>query len=387
MHRITKLFTIFLLLVTLSSCSSLSWLKFWGDDEDEIELPAILDEITKKVIINSLWEVKVGKEKPVGRILPSISGDKVFYINPEGELFAFEKSTGRKLWERETNDQASGGIESAFRKIIYATLDGEVVILNQENGQEIWRAQTTSEILSSPVTNGSVVVAQGADGSVAAFDLDTGEQNWIHQVSVPNLSLRGTSTPILRQGFIFTGFANGTVAMIYPESGSVRLELPITINEAASELERIVDIDGKVVVANNLFIAASYQGHITAIDLQQGKPIWQEKISTTKDLVEARSRVVAIDDKDIVKAFGLSSGVILWQQEGLKLRGLTSPVNIRGNIAVGDFEGYIHILNAGDGSFLGRSQISKNPILEIVSEGDKLAVTDEKGRLFFLSLK
>jgi|TARA_B100000809_G_scaffold42620_1_gene37014 outer membrane protein assembly factor BamB len=362
-------------------------LKFWGDDEDEIELPAILDEITKKVIINSLWEVKVGKEKPVGRILPSISGDKVFYINPEGELFAFEKSTGRKLWERETNDQASGGIESAFRKIIYATLDGEVVILNQENGQEIWRAQTTSEILSSPVTNGSVVVAQGADGSVAAFDLDTGEQNWIHQVSVPNLSLRGTSTPILRQGFIFTGFANGTVAMIYPESGSVRLELPITINEAASELERIVDIDGKVVVANNLFVAASYQGHITAIDLQQGKPIWQEKISTTKDLVEARSRVVAIDDKDIVKAFGLSSGVILWQQEGLKLRGLTSPVNIRGNIAVGDFEGYIHILNAGDGSFLGRSQISKNPILEIVSEGDKLAVTDEKGRLFFLSLK
>jgi len=362
-------------------------MKFWGDDEEEIELPAVLEEITKKVTISSVWEVKVGKDKPVGRILPSISGDKVFYINPEGELFAFEKSTGRKLWERETNDQASGGIESAFRKIIYATLDGEVVILNQENGQETWRAQATSEILSSPVTNGSVVVAQGADGSVAAFDLETGEQNWIHQVSVPNLSLRGTSTPILRQGFIFTGFANGTVAMIYPESGSVRLEFPITINEAASELERIVDIDGKVVVANDLFVAASYQGHITAIDLQQGRPIWQEKISTTKDLVEARSRVVAIDDKDIMKAFGLSSGVILWQQEGLKLRGLTSPVNIRGNIAVGDFEGYIHILNAGDGSFLGRSQISKNPILEIVSEGDKLAVTDEKGRLFFLSLK
>ena len=382
-----KFSVVFFLSLILIGCTSLSWLKFWGDDEDEIELPAILDEITKKVIINSLWEVKVGKEKPVGRILPSISGDKVFYINPEGKLFAFEKNTGRKLCERETNDQASGGIESAFRKIIYATLDGEVVILNQENGQETWRAQATSEILSSPVTNGSVVVAQGADGSVAAFDLDTGEQNWIHQVSVPNLSLRGTSTPILRQGFIFTGFANGTVAMIYPESGSVRLELPITINEAASELERIVDIDGKVVVANNLFVAASYQGHITAIDLQQGKPIWQEKISTTKDLVEARSRVVAIDDKDIVKAFGLSSGVILWQQEGLKLRGLTSPVNIRGNIAVGDFEGYIHILNAGDGSFLGRSQISKNPILEIVSEGDKLAVTDEKGRLFFLSLK
>jgi outer membrane protein assembly factor BamB len=121
--------------------------------------------------------------------------------------------------------------------------------------------------------------------------------------------------------------------MISSESGSPRWELPIIINEGKSKLERIVDIDGKVVVANDLFVAASYQGHITAIDLQQGRPIWQEKISTTKDLVEAKSRVVAIDDKDIMKAFGLSSGVILWQQEGLKLRGLTSPVNIRGNIA------------------------------------------------------
>ena len=105
------------------------------------------------------------------------------------------------------------------------------------------------------------------------------------------------------------------------------------------------DIDGKVVVASDVLVSASYQGHITAIDLQQGRPIWQEKVSTTKDLVEVRSRVVAIDDKDILKAFGLSSGVVLWQQEGLKLRGLTSPVSVRGNIAVGDFEGYIHIIN------------------------------------------
>ena len=175
--------------------------------------------------------------------------------------------------------------------------------------------------------------------------------------------------------------------MIYPESGSIRLEYPITINEGTSELERIVDVDGKVVVASNFFIAASYQGNITAIDLQQGRPIWQEKISTTKDLSEAKSRIVAVDAKDIVKAFGLTSGVVLWQQEGLKLRGLSSPVNVRGNIAVGDFEGYLHIVDSTNGSFLGRKKISKNAIQEIVSEGNRLAVTDDSGRLFFLSIE
>ncbi len=328
MFKTVRLFTILLSLVILSGCSSLSWLKFWGDDEEEIELPAVLEEITQKLTISSLWDAKVGKEKIQGRIFPSISGERLFYINAEGELFAFDKNNGRKIWEKETDDQASGGIETAFRKIIYGTLDGEVVVLNQENGEETWRAQATSEILSSPITNGSVVIAQGADGSVTGFDFNNGEQSWIHQVTVPNLSLRGTSAPILKQGFIFTGFANGSVAMIYPDSGAVRLELPITINEAASELERIVDIDGKVVVSSDVLVSASYQG----------------------------------------------------------LRGLTSPVSVRGNIAVGDFEGYIHLINGGDGSFLGRFRASKNPIVEIVSEGDKLAITDDKGRLFFLSL-
>ena len=74
MHKTLKLFTIFLSLIILSGCSSLSWLKFWGDDEEEIELPAVLEEITQKVSINSLWETKVGKEKIQGRISPSISG-------------------------------------------------------------------------------------------------------------------------------------------------------------------------------------------------------------------------------------------------------------------------------------------------------------------------
>ena len=105
--------------------------------------------------------------------------------------------------------------------------------------------------------------------------------------------------------------------MIYPDSGSIRLEIPVTINEGSSELERIVDIEGKSVVTNNVLVSASYQGNITAIDLQQGRPFWQEKISTTKDLIETRSRIIAVDDKDVVVGFGLNSGVILWQQLSL----------------------------------------------------------------------
>ena len=386
----TKNFQLFLVLIfclSFSSCSSFGWLKFWENDDEEDALPAILEQINQEVSLKSLWEAKVGKGKPLGRILPSISINRVFHLNSEGTIFAFDNETGSKIWTKKTDDLVSGGVYAGFNKLLYATLDGEIVLLDQEEGVEIWRSQTSSEVLSPPITDGKIVIAQGVDGSVSGIDLKDGQRKWVHQSSVPSLSLRGTASPILRQGFIFTGFANGTVAMIYPDSGAVRLELPVTINEGKSELERIVDIDGKSVVSNNVLISASYQGNITAIDLQQGRPIWQEKISTVKDLIETRSRIIAVDEKDILKAFGLNSGAILWQQSGLRLRGLSSPVNLKGNVVVGDFEGFIHILDGRDGTFLGRKKISKNSISEIVSEGNKLAITDKAGKLFFLSLE
>ena len=76
---------------------------------------------------------------------------------------------------------------------------------------------------------------------MSGFNAKNGARDWFYQAVLPSLTLRGTSWPLLEEGFIFTGFANGKVAMIYPDSGAVRLELLITLNEGKSELERIVD--------------------------------------------------------------------------------------------------------------------------------------------------
>ena len=124
-----------------------------------------------------------------------------------------------------------------------------------------------------------------------------------------------------------------------------------------------------------------------SIDLRSGRQAWKEEVSTTKDLVESRSRIVVIDDKDYVKAFGLSTGAILWEQEGLKLRLVSSPVESKGKVVIGDFEGYLHILDSKDGEFIGRKKISNKPIKELSSNGNDIIALDSSGRLFFLSLR
>ena len=367
----------------LSGCSTLGWLKFWGDDE-EVELPAELYDIKQELTLSIKWKSRSGDGENLGRILPVIIDDKAFIASSTGEVQSLGLEKGKKIWSRKTKDPISGALGEGFKKLFYGTLDGEVVSLSSSDGKEEWRTQTSSEVLSPPATNGNIVAVHSTDGSISGLDFKTGTQRWIHQSSSPRLSLRGTSIPFFEQGFIFTGFANGKVSMIYPDTGSVRWEVPVAINEGKSELERIVDIDGKLIVYGGLLFSASFQGNLTALDLKSGRPVWQEKISTSKDLSEARSRIISVDDKSIVRGYGASSGVLVWQQEDLKLRKVSSPVTIKSNVVVGDYEGYLHILSSKDGSFLARKKVSNKPIVEIVSEGDQLLVLDETGLLIFL---
>jgi len=383
-----KLLLLYLsLILLLTGCSSLSSLKFWGSEDEEIEKPAELFDIEQKISVEVNWKRKSGDYSGDGRLIPSFEGETLYYASSDGEVSSINTLNGNEIWSNNLDHSISGSIESGFKKLFYGTLDGQVVSLNQKDGTLNWVNKVTSEVLAPPVTDGNIVAVQSADGSITGLNFRTGEQEWVHQVTVPNLSLRGTSIPFISEGFIFSGFSTGKVAMIYPDSGAVRLELPVSVNEGTSELERITDIDGKAVVANNFLVSATYQGHILSIDLRSGRQAWKEEVSTTKDLVESRSRIVVVDDKDKIKAFGLSTGAILWEQKGLKLRELSSPVELRGKIALGDYEGYLHFIDSKDGKFVGRKKISSKAIKELSSSGNNLVALDSSGKLFFLSVR
>ena len=379
MNHLNQIF-IALSIFVLSSCSSLSSLKFWGDDEEE-EGPEELYSIQDNRTLEREWSVSNNNELTYGRLIPVIYEGKVFYINSAGYLSSVDFDSGEILWSKNTQDVVSSGLDVNFKTISYGTLDGSIVALDFQDGSELWRSAISSESLSPPANSGSHVIIQTVDGRIAGYDLKSGKQEWFHQTVLPTLTLRGTSRPIIDQGFIFTGFASGKIAMIYPDSGAIRLELPITLNEGKSELERIIDIDGRSIIVNDLLIAASYQGNITAINLRDGRPAWQEELSSFKDLTSNGNRVVAVDEKSILKAFGTATGAIIWDQKDLKLRKLTSPASISNLIAVGDYDGYVHLLNAQSGNFEGREKVSRNPITEIISNGNSLLVVDAAGRV------
>ena len=199
------------LVATLTGCSTISgWFSL---DDDEVNQPAELVKFAETARVKRLWSTGVGDGQGDGyyRLTPVMSGSNIIAVSNDGELLVVNADTGKKVYERELDYQVSGGVGVGAGMLLLGTSEGRVVALRESNGEELWRQTLRGEVLSAPQTDGKVVVVQTYDGRAQALDAKTGNLLWSYDSNVPVLTIRGTSTPVLRDGRAYIGFANGRV--------------------------------------------------------------------------------------------------------------------------------------------------------------------------------
>ncbi|NNL96124.1 MAG: PQQ-binding-like beta-propeller repeat protein, partial [Xanthomonadales bacterium] len=187
------------LLLVLGGCS---WIKSWGDDEIEPGDPLPLVEFTPTLQTRKLWSVRVGDG--IGRqrtqLRPILSNGIIYAADYRGVLTAINAESGRKQWEVETELPFSGGPGLSGDMLMLGSQDGEVFAFDSGNGNRLWTAQVTSEVLAPPVAQDGIVVVRSIDGRVFGLNQANGKRIWIYDHSVPLLTLRGNSRPLVRAG-------------------------------------------------------------------------------------------------------------------------------------------------------------------------------------------
>jgi outer membrane protein assembly factor BamB len=94
------------------------------------------------------------------------------------------------------------------------------------------------------------------------------------------------------------------------------------------------------------------------------------------------------DSNSVITALDKSSGSSLWKNEQLSLRSVSAPFVAGNHVVVGDYEGYLHVLGAEDGSFAVRMRADGSAVLTapVELEGGLLVQTADGG-LYSLSIK
>jgi outer membrane protein assembly factor BamB len=78
--------------------------------------------------------------------------------------------------------------------------------------------------------------------------------------------------------------------------------------------------------------------------------------------------VFVADAAGAVNAFAREGGQSAWKNDKFANRRLSTPASFGRSVAVGDFEGYVHLLSREDGAMLGRvatdgSAIRSTPVV------------------------
>ncbi len=363
----------------------------WFGGDDNSEPPAKLESFERQVDLRRIWSRSTGDgtDEQFIKLVPTVSGERVYVADRGGSVSAIEFETGKVVWRKKTDIAISAGPGVGEGLALVGSSEGDLVAFDAETGEIRWRTEVSSEVLSVPRVYDGVVIVQTVDGNLAGLNADSGEAIWIHDRSVPVLTLRGTSTPLVADGVVLAGFANGKLVALETGSGREVWEAAVAVPRGRTELQRIVDLDANPVVRLGVLYVTSYQGRLVAISLQDGRVLWNRDMSSYAGLDVGKDQVYVSDSNSEVWALDRRNGGSLWKQGALRRRALTGPVVVGDYVSVGDFEGYLHLLSRLDGSIAGRIRVDSDGIAAapVAVFGERLLVLGAGGTLALYQLE
>ncbi|ATF10310.1 Outer membrane protein YfgL [Candidatus Enterovibrio altilux] len=324
--------------------------------------------IDSEFIPISLWSSKVGNGigKYFSHLTLAFAYEKVFSADRDGTVSGIDVNNGKVLWSvnlgKDVPALISGGITASYSRLYLGTETGDLIALDEKTGNIVWHVKTGGEILSKPLADAGVIVVNFSHGVLAAYEADTGKERWRILNEVPNLTLRGDSSPVSISGGVFWGMANGRLGAAFIENGNIIWQQTIASPKGAREIHRIVDVDATPVIYDSLLYAVGYNGSLVAIDLRSGHQIWQRPYSSSTDILVVSNYLFLVTNKDHVVAVNVHNGTEIWSNNKLEYRQLTPPVAISGYIVVGDSEGYLHWLDPKSGEFIAQQQLNNSGI-------------------------
>ena len=335
--------------LVLAGCSS---------NEDVIP-PSPLPVFKSDIQIKKLWAVSVGDgvDGVYLDLKPAVTERWVYAASNDGEVVKIDRKTGDKVWSIDTGHVITGGVAAAYGLVALGTNNGEAIVLNEEDGKVLWDKEVGGQVMSAPAISPDLVLVQSIDGRLHALNRKDGSVSWLYDTAIPILTLRGESSPFVMGGVTLAGFANGKLVAMDTSTGMVAWERPIGESTGRSELERLIDLDGRFWVSGKTVYAVTYQGNVAAVDIPSGRLLWQRKMSSFAGVSEFLDQLYVVDEESNIHAMDALSGTALWDQSALKGRRLSAPTAYDRYVVVGDFQGYLHWLSYKDGSFLARVKV------------------------------
>jgi outer membrane protein assembly factor BamB len=350
--------------------------------------PAELVPLTNTPSIGQAWQSSVS-----GRILFPLQmttiGKSLAVAGSQGVVAVIDAESGRDVWRIQLNAMLSSGIGFDGQTAAAVSLDNELLAIQTtpNAGVVAWRKALQARVYTAPLVAGGRVFVLAGDRSVQAFDAATGSKLWAFQRSSEPLILSQAGTLGVYRNALIVG-NSGRLLALNPDNGQILWEASVATTRATNDIERLIDLVGAPNRVGDSVCVRAYQATVACVDAQKGQTVWSKTTQGSTGVSGNADQVVSAETDGSVKAWNRATGELLWTNSQLAHRGLSAPLLIGNSVVVGDFQGYVHVMNKADGALTARFQTDDSAIVAApVVSGSIVVVATAKGGIFAFSPK
>ncbi|MEO1240793.1 MAG: PQQ-binding-like beta-propeller repeat protein [Pseudomonadota bacterium] len=359
------------------------------------------------------WRVDIGKASAKRARLtapPIVVSDRVFVIDAETTVSAFEAATGDLIWEAELAPKIEerfrirdflrgpepsqigfgGGVAFDDGRIFVTSGFGFVAALDAITGEELWRVQTTNPVRTPPTAyRGRVYLATNTN-EFLALEQETGEKAWTFQSFEEAARFLSSSSPAAAGDLVVAPFSSGELVAFLADNGRAVWNETLARQSRLTALSSLNDIAGSPVIDRGLVYVVSHGGQLEAIDIRSGEPVWQTSLASLQMPWVAGDFLFVVSVEGELACLSRSDGGIIWVSQLTRYKNekkrkgritWAGPVLAGDHLVLVSSDKEIIKVSPQTGEIVATEKIPEGSVIAPVVAGEKVFVLTENGKL------
>jgi outer membrane protein assembly factor BamB len=347
------------------------------------------------------WSADVGAGSGSNRQLlapPVVAAGRVFVKDAQGGVSAFEAATGNLVWRKTVSpkkardgDEFGGGLAYYGGRLFVTTGFAVVFALDASSGEVVWQTSVTAPVRGAPTVFQDRVFAISIDSRLHALAAVDGAALWDFAALSETAAFMAGTSPSASGDMVVAPFSSGELVALRVDSGRQAWNESLIGRRAGpgGPVAAMADIRGRPVIDRDRAIAIGSGGQIAAIDLRNGRRIWEKQIAGAQTPWVAGSQVYIVSGNAEIVCLDRNDGKIRWVTPltGFRDAKRRQPILWSGPVLAGDRllvaggTGELLSVSPYDGRPLGKLDL-RSPILIAPVIADRTAyVLTDAGRL------
>ena len=354
------------------------------------------------------WEARVAGGDARARLAaaPVVANGRIYVVDTQADLHAFDAQTGAKVWTVSVTDPNSpdggrgakrnqaalfgGGVSVEGDRLFATDGLGDVVALNVSDGSVIWRKRPGGPLRGAPaLSNGNAYVVS-QDNQVFALRQSDGNIEWTQSGTLEVSGVFGVAAPAAAQGTVVAGFSSGELNAYRYENGRAIWQDALSRTSISTTVGTISDIDADPVIDGGRVFAIGSGGRMVALELITGQRVWEINAGGISTPWAAGEWLFVVTDEARLLCIARSNGRVRWATQLPRWQSVkrksgaitwTGPVLAGNRLIAASSNGQIVYVSPASGAVEATVRYGRPVSLPPIVANSTLYLLDDQGTL------